>query len=277
MPGSDVARMAGRVYRLNSLFDPRFRNDASAEGQSSVFGLSVMSGMYDAYRVYFTTIEARWFKRDDEAVGYSSAEDPRAWAQGQVMHLEVGTTADTTTDNREWVTDSIQRKSRVDGTTGDAVEGLYEPPAAVMPLQIRSLLEGGATFPGGVKFKALGNHYGGATSTVATQSYAIPAVDVRTKKQLFPRIAASVRMRHLSREPSDAEFRANAEWGATMDADPLVQRLVGVGWGNSGYILNTDGTQRPVVPGYMQVKMKFYSILSAKEATEGFTVDPHPA
>lgn len=271
-----VEAMAGRVYRLNSIFDPNFSLVAPT-AQDSVFGLSVMQGMYDQYRVYFTTVEARWFKRDNLTQAEHVADNPRDWSQGYVLHMEVGTLADRTTPDRSYITDSIQLKSRT-GVTGSDTQGLYNPPESQFPEQVRMLMENGAQFPGGVKFRNLPDHVTGGQAGAGNVGTDIPFLGARynNKKQQFPRIAGSFLMRHLSREPSDTEFRADGTWGATMDSSPTQVRLVGVGWGNSAYVVNTAPGDRPICGGYMQVKIKYYCILSAKEAVEGFTVDPEP-
>lgn len=267
---SATARLRGRVYRLNSIFDPRFRGTGP---QNSVFGLDVMRQMYGTYRVYFTTIEARYFSRDNWTVSQNAADSMRHWSNGQVLHLEIGRAANVAADTIEWITDSIQAKA-TQTQTGSLTGGLYEPSSSDMPDQIKKLVENGAQFPGGVKFKRLPDHYLG-DDVVAGGSGPVRGAVYRSKKDLMPRIAASVSMRHLSRE-TDAEYYSSLDWSGDTGGpnDPLETRLVGVGWGNCAEGVSTVAGEKPVAGGHMIVKMKFYCILMAKEAGQGFTVDP---
>lgn len=255
---SDTARFSGKVFRLNSIRDPIARIGAT---QPSCWGYSTMALLYDRYRVYFTTLEGRWWPRDDQAIDPDVIQK-RAWGDGQVLFIETGATADTTTLDRENVTDSITNRPDADST-----EGLFWEATTQFPQQILKLQENGALFQGGNKWRVMAPRNIALTAGDGT----VVPTDRASNKLYAPRIAMSWSMKDLSLHSSKSEFQSDEAWGAAMNADPAEQRYCGVGWGNGSF--NPDAVspeERPVVGGYFTVKMKFYTVLSHKRPIESF-------
>lgn len=255
---SATARFSGKCFRLNSIRDPIARAGAS---QPSVWGYSTMALLYDRYRVYFTTLQARWWNRRDMDLSPDVIQK-LAWGDGQVLYIETGATVDTTTLSREAVTDSITNRPDADST-----EGLWWENTTQFPEQVQKLAENGALFQGGNKWQVMAPRNTAASGGDAT---VIPT-DSKSNKLFAPRIAMSWAMKDLSLHSSKSEFEADEAWGCAFNTDPVEQRYCGVGWGNGSY--NADAVNpesRPVVGGYMTVKMKYYTVLSHKRPIESF-------
>lgn len=231
-PENAAGSFRSQAYRLNSIRDPQWTTEA---GQKSVNGFTVMSAIYQMYRVYKTQVQ--WKVMLSESNNWNEDDVKTGW----IAAMEVGTEAASSAVQGSWVTNSMI-------TSAGAARGFFTPGTGALNFYSaqEAMNRNGVLFPGSIAYKNVRH---------------ITWPNGQLRGRGMTTIRRTFNMWNLSESAvSFAQWKALASWNATMTTDPANTRIVGVGitpqFGN-----NTPAASVAAFDNFL--KMKMHTLLSS--------------